>query len=160
MWYPVIQPAFEFKRNTANRLWAFSNGRNLSFVIAQVQTCFPEQLLGSFVACQSQMHGNACECKEHELLVEVKTRSSYAPPPWLRLRGQVVQTNNLHPETSKTQLENTSGPWFAKEISKRVSRIVMLNYFQTQQISWLASKLFLIQSTQDIFLLSDSGLER
>ena len=28
----------------------------------QAQTCFPEQLLGSWVACQSQTHGDACQC--------------------------------------------------------------------------------------------------
>ena len=41
-----------------------------------LQTCFPEQLLGSFVVYQSQMHGNAHQCEKHGLLAEVKTRSS------------------------------------------------------------------------------------
>ena len=29
----------------------------------QVQTCVPEQLLGSLVACQPQKHGDAYQCK-------------------------------------------------------------------------------------------------
>ena len=42
----------------------------------QVRICFPEELLGSFVVCQSQMHGDACQCEKHGLLAELKTRSS------------------------------------------------------------------------------------
>ena len=46
-------------------------------VVHPSSNVFPEQLLGSFVACQSQMHGDACQCKKHGLLAEVKTRSSH-----------------------------------------------------------------------------------
>ena len=39
-----------------------------------LQMCFSEQLLGSFVACQSKIHSDTCHCGEPGLLAEVKTR--------------------------------------------------------------------------------------
>ena len=39
----------------AIRVTDFSDADKGSAQTTQVQTCFPEQLLGSFVACQSQM---------------------------------------------------------------------------------------------------------
>ena len=67
------------------------------------------------MARQLQTHGDVCLCEMHGVLTEVKMRSSYAPPPQSRLRGQVVQTTNAHPESSKTLFENSSRPWFAKQ---------------------------------------------
>ena len=86
-----------------------------SMQLAHVQTCFPQQLLGSFVACQSKMHGDACQSKKRGILVEVKTKvklSSVSSNKFERTRHS--EKTNTHPETNKIQFENISGPRFAK----------------------------------------------
>ena len=72
-----------------------------------MQTCFPEQLLGSFVACQWQ-----CMPVQTAWVISISGSENKVKPPQLRLRGQVVQTTIAHPEShpelSKTRFKNTA----------------------------------------------------
>ena len=92
-------------------------------------------------------------------LVEVKTRSSYAPPPLITFEKSHRLNDQHAPRIEQNLIWKRLWTTICyMRFQKRVSRNVMLNWLSEDKISRLASKLFLNEFIREIFLPSQKNL--